>query len=153
MQDQEIYTNAMKVRREQKDKPSISNASCRLCHMKIEDIYHITGPSPKVASNIYLHTRHNPIAEALFKEVMPCEDGPEEPIMKSQDKEIWWDSPISTTRRVIHNRPDLVVQKCEEKQCYIIDISVPLDRNIKAKEKEKLDAYMPLLTELKSLYP
>ena len=73
--------------------------------------------------------------------------------MKSQDRKIWRDSPISTTRRVQHNRQDLVVWKHEEKQCYIIDDSVPLDSNMKAKEKEKLDAYMPLLTELKSLYP
>ena len=53
----------------------------------------------------------------------------------------------------------LCIQKCnarkEEKLCTFNQkfIQIHIDTYIKAKEKEKMDAYMPLLIELKSLYP
>ena len=93
------------------------------------------------------------VTETLFKEIKPNEGRPEQSIMKGQDKEIWWYSRISTTRRVQHNRPDLVAWTYQGKQCFIIDIGVPLDRNIKVKEKEKFDAYMRLLTNVKVITP
>ena len=41
----------------------------------------------------------------------------------------------------------------EDHQCFVIDVCVPLDENVKANEKIKRDRYMPLLVGLKRLYP
>ena len=88
------------------------------------------------------------------------EDDPESPyivpknvIWKSQNSEIWWDTPIETTTKTKHNKPDIILWRKEEKECKIIDICVPLDENLKANEKLKKDRYVQLSIGLKRLYP
>lgn len=45
--------------------------------------------------------------------------------------EILWDRPVETSRKVKHNRPDVVLFDKLNNSCTIIDFSVPIDQNIK----------------------
>ena len=76
-------------------------------------------------------------------EMMLNVNRPKKATTKIGNKEIVRGLPITTPRKVQQNRPDLIVKKTKEKSCFIIEISVPLDQNIKAKEKEEIHAYMP----------
>ena len=67
--------------------------------------------------------------------------------------ELWWDTVVKTTPKVKHNKSDIVMWNKEDRQCFVIDVCVPLDENVKANEKIKRDRCMPLLVGLKRLYP
>ena len=65
---------------------------------------------------------------------------------------MWWDTKIKTLTKLEHNRPDIVLWKRNDK-CFVIDISVGLDVNVSRNHQAKIDNYLPLLAELKRLYP
>ena len=52
--------------------------------------------------------------------------------------------PKHTDRTIKANRPDIVVKDHKEKKCFLIDMTVPTDRNIAPKEFEKLSKYKDL---------
>ena len=62
---------------------------------------------------------------------------------------ILWDCVIPTAKGVEHNRPDVVLKMKKEKMWYIIDFAVPMDYNVKKKEDEKVNNYMPLAAEVR----
>ena len=68
------------------------------------------------------------------------------------DKELWWDKKIELPDKVKHNKPDLVIWNRKTKECKIIGFSTPLDQNVSMKETEKVNNYMPLVSELQQLY-
>ena len=67
--------------------------------------------------------------------------------------EIWWENKIKTLKKLEHNRSEIVLWKRNERKCYVIDISVGLDVTISKNHEAKIDIYLPLLAELKRLYP
>ena len=69
-------------------------------------------------------------------EPSPVEDTPKVTIL--------WDFPIRTDRTIQTNRPDIVIKHKLNKTCQLIDMSVPIDSNISAKEFEKLSKYKDL---------
>ena len=54
---------------------------------------------------------------------------------------ILWDMYILTDRKVAHNKPDIIVHNENTRECHIIDIAVPVCRNIIRKEAEKITNY------------
>ena len=62
--------------------------------------------------------------------------------------EIWWDKAIPTSKRLDHNRPYVVVFDRSKKHWTIIDFSVPNDKNVIEKEKEKINNYKELAKEI-----
>ena len=50
------------------------------------------------------------------------------------EAEIWWDRTVETARRLAHNRPDVVVINRRERKWTLVDLSVPLDKNVLSKE-------------------
>ena len=66
---------------------------------------------------------------------------------------MWWETKIKTLTKLEHNRPDIVLWKRNERKCFVIDISVGLDVNVSRNHQAKIDNYLPLLAELKRLYP
>ena len=75
------------------------------------------------------------------------------PIWINKHIEIWWDQPVTTVPKVTNNKPDIVIWDTAEKKCFIVDICVPLDENIHAQEKSKVDIYTLLSINLSRLYP
>ena len=69
-------------------------------------------------------------------------------VTENDECTILWDMPIHTDREIQANRPDITVKDEELKQCYLIDMTVPSERNVSAKEVEKLSKYNDLETEL-----
>ena len=49
--------------------------------------------------------------------------------------------PIHTDKEIKANRQDIIVKGKSKRQCILIDMAVPSERNIAAKEVEKLSKY------------
>ena len=62
-------------------------------------------------------------------------------------KEIWWDRKVETTVKLDYTRADLVLFE-REKECIVVDFSVPWDKNVLIKEQEKIVKYIPLAKDL-----
>ena len=58
------------------------------------------------------------------------------------------DFPIRTDRKIQANWPDIIIKHKQNKTCQLIDISVPSDSNVSAKEFEKLSKYKYLEIEI-----
>ena len=52
--------------------------------------------------------------------------------------EIWWDRNVETTQIMEHNRPDVTVLDRQARKWTSVDFSVPWDKNVMAKEDEKI---------------
>ena len=63
--------------------------------------------------------------------------------------EIWWDRPVETPNRLEHNKPDVVIIDRERKLWTLIDFSVPNDKNVLEKGKEKENNYDALAKEIR----
>ena len=65
---------------------------------------------------------------------------------------IFWDFPIRTHRTIQANRPDIVIKHKQNKTCQLIDLSVPSDSNISAKDFEKLSKCKDLKIEIVKMW-
>ena len=155
IQEEEIYTNYMKHKREQ-NSPNAS-PKCRLCKSSNETIQHILAACPKLSASSYLPLRHNPVAKEIYMKLLEpatLEDKQQIPaIISNEDIELWWDQAVQTTPTLPHNKPDIILWNKPNHTCHIIDICVGLDVNITKNVKDKHDKYLPLAFSLKQLYP
>ena len=67
-------------------------------------------------------------------------------------REIWWNKLITTTSRVKHNCPDIVIWDKKASVCTIIEIGVPFDTNVAVLQAKKGNKYMPLVSELQQSF-
>ena len=74
------------------------------------------------------------------------------PVVYTPKVTIFWHFPIRTDRTIQANRPDIVIKHKQNKTCQLIDMSVPSDRNISAKEFEKLSKYKDLEIEIAKMW-
>ena len=74
-------------------------------------------------------------------------------IYNTNDKEYWWDTPITTAAKIKHSKPELVIWNKTEEICTIIEFSCPADINNSKKIAEKTDNYGPLIRNLQIMYP
>ena len=158
MQEQEINTRNLMKKREEKENPNFNN-SCQYCSQAREDIFHLLASCGHLSASLYLPVRHDEVGRVLYNAIIRKEHPthehvlPSNEIWKSETTELWWDVEVKTTPKVKHNKPDMIYWNKNALKCFIIDICIPLDQNIKSNEKTKLDRYMPLSVELKRLYP
>ena len=59
---------------------------------------------------------------------------------------------METTKRMDHNRPDVIVIDKDKKEWTLVDFSVPWDKNVIVKEDEKINNYSPLSHEIRKLH-
>ena len=57
---------------------------------------------------------------------------------------ILWDYAIITDRKILANRPDIVIHDRKSKSYRLIDVSIPDDKNIALKEAEKINKHKDL---------
>ena len=132
IQEQEIYTRALKAKREHADDHSY-NKMCRFCNEKIEDIFHLLCSCNFLSASMYLPLRHDEVAREAYNAIIK-HHFPDlrytlpQSVWKYGHLEIWWDTHISTTPRVKHNKPDMVIWNHRNMTCSVVDICVPLDR-------------------------
>ena len=59
---------------------------------------------------------------------------------------------IHTVTKVKKNQPDIVLWNHELKTCQIIEITVPIDTNLKEAYHQKEIKYIPLIAEMQRMY-
>ena len=107
--EQEIPT---KYIQKKKSKNTLVSDNCK---SNAEDVHNIAGSCPQLSSRYYVLLRHNFIAKCVCNKLL-INDGQnrkllQEPnqIYNTNDKEYWWDTPITTATEIKHNKPGLVI--------------------------------------------
>ena len=59
---------------------------------------------------------------------------------------------VETTRKLEHNRPDIIVLDRVARRWTFVHFSVPWDKHVVSKEDEKINNYSPLVKEIKKLH-
>jgi hypothetical protein len=59
---------------------------------------------------------------------------------------------VHTDREVTANRPDIIIKNTKEKTCTLIDVAIPVDRNVVQKEAEKKLKYKSLGIEIQQMW-
>ena len=72
IQEEEIFTNALKSRRV---KDVEVDANCRRCRNSKETIQHVVAACPRLGASMYLPWRHNKVANIIYQNVLPKNDG------------------------------------------------------------------------------
>ena len=71
------------------------------------------------------------------------------PVRENDNFKILWNFKVITDRRIDHNMPDIIFIDKSEKSVKIIDVAIPMDKNVITKRFEKLRNYTNLSIELK----
>ena len=66
--------------------------------------------------------------------------------------EVWWNRLLETMQQAESNCLDIVVVDQAGKRRLIVDLAVPSDRNVAAKEEEKVIKYFPLGQQIRKLH-
>ena len=73
-------------------------------------------------------------------------------VIENKNAIILWDFDIHTDRSIQADRPDIVVKNHNDKSCFLIDMSVPIDTNVSLKIFEKLSKYKDLEIEVSKMW-
>ncbi|CAH2106948.1 unnamed protein product [Euphydryas editha] len=158
-----IQDQAVMTRQHQRDilKEPV-DGKCRLCASKDETTQHIISGCEKLAGTYYVK-RHNNLVQYVYwclarqhkMEVSNLwwkETLTQPQVKENNSAKIMWEIPVQTDVTITHNRPDLIYTNKENNKTYLIDVTVPSDYNIGAKEIEKLSKYHLLKTEISRLW-
>lgn len=156
-QDQALHTNSVKY--------SIYHTSdtnkCRLCGEKVESVTHIVSACKTLAQKEYKR-RHDKVCQNLHW--LLCkkyeydvtdrwyEHTPEKVLDEAGKPKILWDFDFQTDRIIEHRRPDMVLFKKDEQECFVIDVAIPGDQNIVNKATEKITKYAELKVEIARMW-
>ena len=155
-QDQALRTNNI---RGAIDGEQISR-KCRLCKTKDETINHIVSECPNLAQKQYKE-RHDQVARTLHwslskRHNIQCSvkwyEHTPEVVVENEEVQILWDMNIVTDRVISARRPDIVVREKKEKRTFLIDVAIPWDTRVEAKEIEKITKYQDLRVELTRIW-
>lgn len=135
---------------------------CRVCKKFPETVAHIASGCTVLAQKDY-KKRHDRMGLRVYWDLCKrfgmkhsvrwYEETPEDVRISSCGKfEIWWDKPVHTSKRLDHNRPDVVLIDKANRHWTIIDFSVPNDKNVRAKEDEKVANYSELAKEIRKIH-
>jgi hypothetical protein len=64
---------------------------------------------------------------------------------------ILWNQQVQTDRTIPNNKPDIVIRYNEKGTCMLIDVAIPVDRNVIQKEAEKILKYKYLKIEIQRM--
>ena len=155
-QDQSLYTRNYQAH-------IIKNGAdpkCRFCDGATETIDHIISGCPVLALKEY-KLRHDRVGQYIHWSVCKQVNAPHaehwyehhpDPVTETQDVTILWDFSVHTDRTIKANRPDIIIKDRKKKQCLLIDMTIPSDKNISLKEFEKLSKYKDLEIETTKMW-
>ena len=137
-----------------------TDPKCRVCASEIESIDHIVSGCKLLANNEYT-IRHDRVAQYIhwnicnFYDIVTTskwyENDPP-PVVDNDKVTILWNFPIHTDRTINANKPDIVVKDKLKNTCQLIEISVPMDRNVSATEFRKVAKYIDLEIEISKMW-
>ena len=157
-QEQALRTRFKRNRIEKEDIDPL----CRVCRKQVESVAHLASACGGLAQKEYKR-RHDRMGLRVYWELckrygVKCagkwfEEVAEE-VRRNEagDVEIWWDRGIHTTKKMEHNRPDVVVVDRTKKHWILVDFAVPWDKNVVRKEEEKITNYSPLAREVRRMH-
>ena len=130
----------------------MADPRCRFCNTSTETIDHLISGCTFLAPNEYTN-RQNLVGQYIQLKI--CNhyniETPDNwcehkllTVVDTPKVTILWDFPIRTDRTIHVNRPDIVIKHKQNKTCHLIDMNVPSDKNISAKEFEKRSKYKDL---------
>lgn len=134
---------------------------CRRCGSTGETIDHVVSACPTLAQSDYLK-RHNNVAKILYLELLKQHQimkDPRryytytpEPIIENENVKIYYDRTLHTGHTREHNRPDITIVDKKTKTATLVDIAVPLSRNMTRTRHEKINKYSDLAVEIKTMW-
>ena len=68
------------------------------------------------------------------------------------DVTVLWNQAVHTDREVTENRPDVIIENKKEKTWTLIDVAIPVDKNVVQKEAEKWLKYKSLCIEIQRMW-
>ncbi|XP_044762004.1 uncharacterized protein LOC123319205 [Coccinella septempunctata] len=139
----------------------VETTKCRLCNSAEETVQHLTSGCTTIANTKYL-TRHDNMGKVvhqlicLQKELIPHFTPHHvyapQTLKENEQFKIYWDLTIITDRRVVHNRPDMVIFDKVNKTAIIIDFAVPQDQNLTKTYTEKMTKYEALAQQIRDMW-
>ena len=133
---------------------------CRFCNTSTETIDHLISGCTILAPNEYTN-RQNHVGQYIHWKNLNHYDieTPDKwyeheplPVVHTPKVTILWDFPVRTDRTIQANRSDIVIEHTQNKTCQLIDMSMPSDSNISAKEIEKLSKDKDLAIEIAKMW-
>jgi hypothetical protein len=120
---------------------------CWLCKPHEETTVHLTSGCPIMEKNEYFTTHykvganlHYSICKALgIKRQLNgkhTHTHTHTPVCEHEDVTLLWNQGVHTDREVTANRPDIIIKNKKEKTCVLIEVVIPVDRNVTQKEAE-----------------
>jgi hypothetical protein len=74
------------------------------------------------------------------------------PVTEHEDVTVLWNQGRQTDREVLANRPDIIIKNKKDKTCLLIDVAIPVDKNVIQKEAEKKLKYRNLSIEIQRMW-
>jgi hypothetical protein len=65
---------------------------------------------------------------------------------------VLWNKAVGTEREFNTNRPVITIKNKKEKNCTLVDVAIPADRNVVHKEAEKKLKYKRVFIEIKRMW-
>ena len=131
---------------------------CRICTQYEETIDHLISGCPTLAPNEYLNRHIREPNTSTGKSVSIMEPNMLKNGINSSQKPsqklivtILWDYSIQTDKKIKANKPHVTVKDKREKTCKLIDVKIPVDRNVSVAEFEKVSKYKDLEIEVEKL--
>ena len=155
-QEQSLRTNSVKNHIDK----TASTDRCRMCKAAQETSEHLVSGCSKLAQKEYKR-RHDAVGRLVHwriskdNNIEVCEKWYQhEPadVVETDKVKILWNFNIQTDNVIEARRPDIVVVNKDEKSARIIGIAIPIDRNVKAKQEEKITKYQDLAIEIKRIW-
>ena len=137
-----------------------TDPKCRMCNQYEETIDHIVSGCPVLAKTEYMQ-RHNKAAGYMHWKICQHYNIPTsevwykhepESVVEKDNIAIMWDMEVHTDKEIKANRPDIIIKDGQNKECILIDMTVPSERNTSIKEVEKLSKYKDLEMEITKMW-
>jgi hypothetical protein len=74
------------------------------------------------------------------------------PVCQHENITVLWNQGVQTDREVLANRPNIIIKNMKDKICLLIDVAIPLDRNIIQKDSKKKLKYKNLSIEIQRMW-
>jgi hypothetical protein len=131
-------------------------SKCRLCTEYRETIGHLTSGCPILAKNEYIIRRdevcthlHYSICKTLGTETTEnWYSHIPKSVCEHEDITVLWNQGEQTDREVLANRPDTIIKNEKDQICFLVDVAIPLNKNVIQNESKKNLKYKNLSTEI-----
>ena len=137
-----------------------TDTKCRLCKCENETVHHIVSGCKMLAANQYTY-RHNQVGKYIHWWILKhlgvkvteswTTHVPQDTTIHG-DVTIMWDKAIPTDKKVKCNRPDITIHDRKKRECYLVDVTIPVCTNILKKEAEKIIKYRDLEIEIQKCW-